>query len=324
MAKVVFVVGASRSGTSVLAEALGRHPEVFATEELHFYNLLDPKAATRPDAGRHLVSQLCVVQDEAGFFAVKNGEIAEWPDPPENAIARPGEAVFPAYLDWLARREGASVIVEHTPMNLYYRERIRAEFAQAGFLLMKRDPRAILASQKRRWIGVQKGARDIPDEDIQRVRWSGHPILQLLMLRPTLRAIDEAANEPDVLPVVYEELVRKQDDVLSGVSGWLGLAFDRSMTEVSDSGSSHSGEEGRTGFDPARLESWKKTLSVTETWLVERFFHRHLQQSPSGANPSPLELAMLLLTFPVATAMAAYYSSKSYGNLFDAMRKRFL
>lgn len=44
MTVVVFIVGTPRSRTSVVAKALGRHPRILATEELHYHNLLRPQA----------------------------------------------------------------------------------------------------------------------------------------------------------------------------------------------------------------------------------------------------------------------------------------
>jgi len=322
MARVAFVIGSSRSGTTVLAESLSKHPDVHATEELHFYNLLAPRAEGRQGAASYLVLQLLAIEDEGRFFKIKNGEEVAQLAPPQDALPGAEEPVFPAFLEWLARREGAEIVVEHTPMNLYYRDQIRREFDLPVFFLMQRDPRAILASQKNRWKVGQNGERDIPRADIARVRWSGHPLLQLILMRPTIRAIEAAAKEDDVVPVVYEELVLDPIAVLSALSDRLGIDYDEAMAAVSDSGSSHSSEVGQAGFDPSRLQGWSKTLSATEIWLTEKFYGASLKQPKVGAQPKFREIIRLLSTLPLAVAMAGYFSFKSYGNLFDAIQKR--
>lgn len=324
MTRAAFVIGASRSGTSVLAEALSRHSEIFATEELHFYNLLDSAAdGERPPAAK-TVSSLLVIQDQKQFFALKNGEPVDAPSPPAEAVPQSGQSVLPAFLSWLARREGARVVVEHTPMNLYYRDRIRADFGDPVFLLVRRDPRAILASQKKRWQVGSKGKREIPEADIVRWRWAGHPLIQVLLLRATLRAIEAAATESDVVSVVYEEMVQAPERVLPKVAKAVGVAYDPVMAQVSDRGSSHASEVGNTGFDTARLDSWQWSLSKTEIWLCERLFSRALQQGLSGARPRAGELVKLVLTFPLSVLMAGYYSLSSYGKPLDAVRRRFI
>ena len=141
-------------------------------------------------------------------------------------------------------------------MNLYYRDEIRTDFAAPLFVMMRRDPRAIIASQKMRWKVGAHGARDIPARDIARVRHAGHPILQLALLRKTLSAMAQAETEPDVLTVSYEHMVTSPEAVLADLAAKLGLADDPAMLEVSDAGSSHTAEGERRGFDPTRLEGW--------------------------------------------------------------------
>ena len=266
---------------------------------------------------------MLLIEDEGGFFDIKNGTAKLSPTAQPDFLPRSGEPVFPAFIGWLARRERATIVVEHTPMNLYYRDQIRRDFDRPAFLLMQRDPRAILASQKSRWKVGRNGERNIPAADIARVRWAGHPLLQLLLMCATVRAIQAAAQEDDVVSVVYEELVQDPVTVLSRLSSRLGIEYNPAMAVVSDRGSSHSSEAGQTGFDPSRLQGWSKALSGTEIWLVERLFANSLQQPSTGARPRMGELVRLLATLPIAMVMAGYYSSKSYGNLLDAVRKRF-
>lgn len=47
MARVVMAISASRSGTTVLPGHLSEDLLVHATEELHSYNLVDPRAEGR-------------------------------------------------------------------------------------------------------------------------------------------------------------------------------------------------------------------------------------------------------------------------------------
>lgn len=324
MTKAIFVIGPSRSGTSVLTQAMGRHPQVIATEELHFYNLLRP-AATRRDGTEDretLLAQLKAVQYEARFFEVKNGTAADLPVVTTEDLPKAGAPLLPAFFDRLARDAGVEAIVEQTPMNLYYRDQIRADFPAVVFFLMQRDPRAVIASQKMRWKVGGHGARHIPDRDIARVRHAGHPVLQLLLLRKTLRAAAEAAQETDVATVVYEDLVRAPDNVLANLAAHLGLTYDPAMAEVNDSGSSHAHETGRSGFDPSRLEGWRKSLTPTEIWLTERLYRDELTMPATGMKPRLGGLVKLALGFPIALALALYYSAGSYGSLLDAIRRR--
>lgn len=324
MTRAAFVIGPSRSGTSVLAQAMGRHPQIIATEELHFYNLLAP-ANTDAD-GREdrttLLAQLKAVQHEARFFEVKNGTATDLPTVTTDELPEADAPLLPAFFDALARAARATAVVEQTPMNLYFRDRIRADFPGVVFFLMRRDPRAILASQKMRWQVGTHGARHIPARDIARVRYAGHPLLQLILFRKTVRAVAEAATEPDVEQVVYEDLVHDPHGTLARLAARLGLDYDPAMTAVSDAGSSHQREAGGRGFDTSRPEGWRKSLTPTEIWLTERLYRDHLTLPATGMAPRASEALKLALSFPVALALALYYSVGSYGNLVDAIRRR--
>lgn len=326
MTRAAFVIGPSRSGTSVLAQAMGRHPQVVATEELHFYNLLAP-ANTGADGQEYratLLAQLKAVQHEARFFEIKNGTASDLPAVTADELPDASAPLLPAFFDALAREAGAEAVVEQTPMNLYYRDCIRADFPEVVFFLMRRDPRAILASQKMRWQVGGHGARHIPARDIARVRHAGHPLLQLILLRKTARAVAEAAAEPDVELIVYEDLVRDPHGQLARLAARLGLDYDRAMAEVSDAGSSHAREAGGRGFDASRLEGWRKSLTPTEIWLIEKLYHDHLTLPATGMSPRVGEALKLALSFPVALALALYYSASSYSNLLDAIRRRLI
>ncbi|MCF8881616.1 sulfotransferase [Erythrobacter sp. SN021] len=324
MTRAAFIVGPSRSGTSVLARALGRHPRIEATEELHFYNLLQPAALADGHGNGWLWARLCAIQDERRFFEVKSGDLSDLPDPAPEDLPVADTPLLLSFFDRLARRTGSAAVVEQTPMNLYYRDEIRRDFPDALFFLMRRDPRAIIASQKMRWKVGEHGQRDIPARDLARVRHSGHPVLQLLLLRKTLKEVRVAMGEADVVPIAYEELVTDPDTILADLCARLGQGYDPAMRDVSDAGSSHTAEGGRKGFDARRLEGWRKSLNATETWLTERFYRDELVMPATGARPRFGELLRLLFSLPRAAAMALYYSAGGYGNLIDAVRRRFL
>ncbi len=324
MTTAAFIIGPSRSGTSVLAQALGRSDQIAATEELHFYNLLQPAAEAEGAGPGWLWARLVAIQDQGRFFEIKNGTANDLPEPAATEMPPPEQPVLRAFFARLATSQGARAVVEQTPMNLYFRDEIRRDFPDVVFFLMRRDPRALIASQKNRWKVGTHGARTIPKRDIRRVRYAGHPLLQLLLLRKTLLASLAAEVEPDVVIVGYEALVRDPEAVLARLSARLDTPFDPVMIDVTDAGSSHAREGQQRGFDPARLDSWRTSLSATEIWLTERLYGPALTMPASGARPGLGELFWLVLSLPFSLLMALYYSAGGYGNLRDAAKRRFL
>lgn len=319
--RALFIVGPSRSGTSVLAQALGRHPRILATEELHYYNLLQPMSG---DDRTSLWARLEEIQHRGRFFEIKNNTLIDLREPDPKDLPHLSEPVLRAFLERLAKNAGAAAFVEQTPMNLYYMGKIREDFPGVLFVVMSRDPRAIIASQKMRWKVGSLGNRHHPEKDLKRFRYAGHPILQLLLLRKTLRVMQTVMDNSDVVSVSYENLVTNPVEVLSQLVARLGLEDDPRMLDVSDEGSSHAAEGQRTGFDPTRLDGWRKTLTQTEIWLTEKLYYKALILPATGERPLLREAMWLALSLPWAAMMAMYYSAGSYGNLVDAVRRRFL
>ena len=72
--KQIFIVGSSRSGTTMMGRILGKHPDVFTFKELHFFgtiwtncteSILDKKQQI------HLLSRLFCIQQN-GLFRQDN------------------------------------------------------------------------------------------------------------------------------------------------------------------------------------------------------------------------------------------------------------
>ena len=141
----IFVIGHPRSGTTLLASMLGRHPAVASTPET-LYLLqgrfqLAPAIAAGPEAVAariHRTPLRRLARDRAALVA-------------DLAAAAPltEGAVFGVLLASFARANGASRVVEKTPMHLRHVETILDWFPDARLLWILRDGRACAASLRK-------------------------------------------------------------------------------------------------------------------------------------------------------------------------------
>jgi len=322
----IFIVGASRSGTTVLAESLGRHPNIHSCRELHYYNLLHPKLLKQGFGGEpNTIELLKKIELENAILHVKNNfdDVCEELGFKENQDIVSKKCLY-KFFDFLRLNNNASVVVEQTPMNLFYTKEIEKEFPSSIFITMTRDIRAILASQKNRWKVGANGSEFIPEIDLKRVKYSGHPIIQLILFRKIAKNIKLMSQKSNNIMLSYEGLILEPSKSIKSICTAIGIEYDAAMLSVSDKGSSHVKEVSSNGFDSSRLLSWKNSLTSTETWLCQNFYPEFLYGDTISCKPKLTELLQLLVSFPYYLIRSVSLSINSYGNFFDALVLRFL
>lgn len=241
----VFVVGAPRSGTTLVQSLLASHSALTSFTESHFYSghyrfvrgtrivflRSDPRARLREFLHANEADDL---RPSGGLLAVPEGQ----------ALGRlrlllgTREAArdFIETLDRLARRRGAAYWLEKTPMHLRYCSLIDSATRQdrpARFVHVIRDGLEVVASLRaasRSWArayGVRECAR----------RWNDD-------LEMSIARIDS----PHDRFVLYEGLTGDPESTLRPLLDWIGLDWQPAILE----------EYGRTAVDLIRVdETWK-------------------------------------------------------------------
>jgi hypothetical protein len=137
------------------------------------------------------------------------------------------------------------VLIEKTPRHVFRIPHIRSLFPSTRFVVLVRDPRDLVASISKR-IGDWKGA----------------------MVRVSLDfvAINRVKNDPDVLIIRYEDLVRDFQKTMAKVSAHLGIEFDQRMANHS--------EFAPTWFNVEKVEetdgAGKKAHVSRRAWQVQQ------------------------------------------------------
>jgi hypothetical protein len=267
----IFIVGPSRSGTSMLREVFNGHPDVWITRETHYFDDL-----RRRSAG--------LLEIEDYFLHV--GSIAYGGAPPEeqddgarlrlrDAAARlggTGDAYFEAFCRGRAEQEGRSRWGEKTPRHVFRVDDLLSVFPDAQVICMARDPRGVVASY-RDWTRrpeLNPDADSPFDADRRRARTSYGLLLSCLMCKSALAAGLRAARKhgPERVRVVrFETLVGAPREQLEELCDWLSLPFDEAMLDVPLVQSSYSGSEH--GISTAPTERWRTTLSDREQRTIE-------------------------------------------------------
>jgi len=252
--KLIFLVGAPRSGTTWLQLLLSASPAIATAQETHLFNV-------------YLRSLfVCWKSHRDGQAPIGLPHV--FGETEYLALIR--ELAAKVMMHILAAKPGATIVLEKTPGHALCWRDILAVFPDACFIHIIRDPRSVVASMRaasRGW-GSDWAPRRLPDACAQ---WDAH-----------VRAGREIGHATkNYLELYYRDLRNDAVSTLRSVFAWCGV--DASETETDAILKEHeidrlrSGKELPIGPAPAagffrrgETEGWRKDLSAREIWLVEQ------------------------------------------------------
>jgi hypothetical protein len=337
VAEAVFVVGSSRSGTTMMGRILGRHPAVHTFNELHFFEQIwsgeGVDDTVDESEALDVFARLLAIQrngyltpGDPSHFEGEAAEALEGRAPETGGPLRAGD-VFRRFLAYETEREGCVVPCDHTPRNVFYLREVRRILPGARVVNMIRDPRAVLLSQKNKWRRRSLGGRSIPLREAARAWVNYHPVTIAQLWKGSVRAAAEVAVEPWVSNVHFEELLEAPEETVRRVCAFLGVEFRSDMLEIPKVGSSNRPDEPReTGIDPDRANRWRDGgLSGAEVWLCQAVAGTTAEEHGyrrEEASPNPLRLLAEIVVFPVKTAAALVANAHRARSLWSAIRRR--
>jgi hypothetical protein len=298
-----FVVGLPRSGSTWVARALGRHPDIAVFGETSFFGRLFVPPRADGTYGASELERVRCLQRTRGWRETTGDASPSPGGATADAYAalvdvavgrlttpvRPAE-VLSAISSEVARRERKSRVVEKTPHHVHWLPRLASSYPDARFVVTFRDPYEFAASflaLGRRLPTRMARALDLP--------WR-HPLVAALFWRSYASAVERAlARYPDrTLLVRLEEIRERPRDVLAAVQAFLELPpVDLAGTEGANSsfaGGARSPPDG-----------------VTVAWMnaVSGRALRRSGYEQRRANASLPSAALSLLTAPASVAATA-------------------
>ena len=277
----VFVVGLSRSGTTLVRHILNSHSQLAIAPESHYLGHQFPGAGVRAVLRRNFPD---VTSDQAASTLVEflyNGGLegaTRWRTPsrlwqwvqrrvPVDDLRerflvsdRSERALFSVILAAYAEFKGKPIAGEKTPAHLYHVDTLLAWFPGGRVVQMVRDPRAIFMSELRR-------RRRSPGAIPYRILAFVPAALDLLLLVQTTTAWRRAVrlahrNEgryPDRFRVLrFEDLLADPEHEVRGLARFLGVDYEDSMLDqqVVSMGT----RSGDAGFDRGAAERWRSGI----------------------------------------------------------------
>jgi Sulfotransferase family len=297
-AEFVFIVGVSRSGTTLMRRILNSSDQIAICRENHFLGHLIPSEGARhkfrkfgdladDDNVRKLVDYL--YSGGLKRNSKYRGMSAQWKwiirrvdrkDLLQRILDsdRSERALFTVMMQVFAEHYGKPIMGEKTPAHVRYVPTLLSWFPEGKVIHMLRDPRGIFVSELRR---RKKEALTTPYKQLQHIDF----LFRLYILLQTtvlwFESIHRYLRYKRLYPnnyylLKFEDLVRDPEDHIRRVCDFLGIDFqDEMLKQVVVS---NGFKAGHSGFDSRAADRWKGHIGP---WINAWFwfwFRNHLQE----------------------------------------------
>lgn len=269
----IFIVGAPRSGTTLTARILGRHPSIYAPApgETNFFEdvwtrrnelgELQDRAEIAKAAERTLSLFGRFNLPEAQTVVDKSLDVESLTDK-TTALGGGYAALYTAFTGSLAAAAGKPRFCDDTPKHLFYVPTILEMFPNAKIVACIRDPRDFLNSYKNLWLKSTEG---------ERIRRLFHPVNTALLWKSSATQVrrystPSYANQVSILR--YETLVEDPIGVIQGVCDFLNVNFQAELLQVQSHNSSFE-DQPASGVFQTSVGRWKEQLSAEEIWCAQ-------------------------------------------------------
>jgi Sulfotransferase family len=270
----IFIVGAARSGTTLLKNLLNRHPRISICGETHFHRYIYQRRRAFGDLSNP-TNRKRAVDEYVAFrrlwFVTDRAVLRE----KLLTEATSYRAMFTCFVKYFADSQGKERWGEKTPQHTLFSQTLCDWYPHGIILHIIRDPRDVVAS-------------------LQRMPWAAQSVVQNARrwLKGNLAA-HRCSHRPQYVPVRYETLVTQPEQELARICDRLGEDYVPSMLEPEVGGASlEPGEwmlRARQAITTSQMGEWREALTEEEVsqieWVIgshmETFGYRRAQDSPS-------------------------------------------
>lgn len=259
----IFVVGAARSGTTMLQLMLNAHPNIAILGELHYFDQIlqiknrigDLCDEENIDNMFNLLSKTYhyrfLSQADELFRKVKQRMLKE----SEQSF----EGFYKSTLEEFGKAQNARRFGEKTPSNIDYLDDLLKIFPKAKIIHIIRDPRAVVASS----IKMPTNSKDIL---IHSLRW-----------RCEMLYSKKVTKDASVyFEIRYEDLIDDTEKSLKKICQFIGEDYHERMLEFHrDANRFIKGEPWKNGTNKPIYRSskkkWTRELSPGQILLIQKF-----------------------------------------------------
>ena len=257
----IFIVGAPRSGTTLLRNALNRHSRIAICRETEFrHYVYRRRAAFGPLSDRR--NRERVVREYLSLERIRRTLLDL--DDLAQCLMEEGDSyptLFSSMLRFYMRAHRKQRWGEKTPDHAFFAETLLAWYPGATVIHILRDPRDVVAS-----------LMDLPAFPNSAL---GNANLWLTFNRAAIRA----SRQPGYVLVRYEELVADPERELGRLCAFIGESFSVQMMEPKPDPTADRPwfQRAEGPIVSSRVEIWRERLSERDAGLVEWYIGSEME-----------------------------------------------
>jgi hypothetical protein len=297
--RFVFVVGARRSGTTLMRRILNKSDQVALCDENHFLGHVIPTEGVRykfrqfgdlsdDDNVRKLIDYIYDGGLEQSFKRLRWWSyhwkwIVAWVDREDLlqrilASDRSERALFVVMMQVFADRQGKPIMGEKTPIHFRYVPTLMEWFPDGKVVHMLRDPRAIFVSELRT---RRQEAITFPFKQLRRFGFlfELYIVVQTtaMWFESTIRSRKYEKTYPNTYCVVkFEDLVSDPGKSVRQICDFLDVSFQDKMLEQTVV--SKGAQLGQAGFDKGAAIRWKECIAPWINAWFSFWFRGYLKE----------------------------------------------
>jgi omega-hydroxy-beta-dihydromenaquinone-9 sulfotransferase len=312
----IFIVGNSRSGTTLLGRILDKHPQVYTIpHELHLFDeilsdhLVRKNKEIKKREAVALISEMLLRKTE-GYF--NNGKREDYVQQATSILSKQNgdtlglEALVQLFFRFCIDSTKRMHICEQTPRNLFFISYILTIFPGAKIINLIRDPRGVLLSQKNKWKACVRFNQ--PKKEVVRTFLNYHP-LNILFLWKRYVAIGEKFCDvyPDnCLTVNFDLFTKNPEIILPEICRFIGIEYGKKLLDIEVEMTSNLLEERKEGVNKEVSTTWIKQLNKTDIFLTEKIARKEVEKYGfwlSNEKPNYFIIAFIILLWPISTVL---------------------
>jgi hypothetical protein len=326
---MIFIVGNSRSGTTMLSRMLNNHSRIFCLKETHFYNrwIKNKNSNTtvnQKKAIEILASLVSMQEEDYQQINLKTEYLNFSKKLISNYSSITYLDIFKTLSNHYTKLHKKSITAEKTPQHIMHLDQIFFDFSDAKVIHLYRDPRSILLSQKNKIYRDKIGGKSMPFDEKMRLFFNYNPIFHSLIWNSSILH----GKNKKLYQLCYEKLIIDSEAELIRLCTFLGIEFEESMLKIPHKGSSIFPDNNiQIGLHTKSLNNWTNQLSKSEIFICQlccNKFMSELEYSKTKISIIYSIPAILwLLILPFQTIIVFVLNFKKIGKISYYLKNRF-